>query len=56
MRGENWEEIQEKPGSGRMEMAGNFSVIVDSHHWNRLKDDDELKMGEKSFETFFKSE
>ena len=40
---QNWEEIQET-GCGRIEMAGDFTVIVDSYIriWKRLKDDDIL--------------
>ena len=38
MRGENWEEIQ-KTGSGRIERAGDFSVIVNPNLWKGLKND-----------------
>ena len=30
-----------KIGSGRREMAGNFSVIVDPYLWKKFKDDDD---------------
>ena len=29
-----------KTGSGRIEMAGDFSAIVESYLWKRLKNDD----------------
>ena len=42
LRGKNLEEIQKKTGSGRIETAGNFSVIVDPYLWKLLINDDVL--------------
>ena len=41
MRVGNWEEIK-KMGSGRIETAGDFSVIVYPYVWKLLKNDDEM--------------
>ena len=39
MTGENWEEIQDKTGSGQIETAGVLSVIVDPYLWKLFKND-----------------
>ena len=39
MRGGNWEKFR-KTGRGRIEMAGDFSVIVDLYIWKLLKNYD----------------
>ena len=31
MQGENWEEIKKKTGNGRLEMVGDFSVILNKY-------------------------
>ena len=38
MRRKNWEK-QKKTGSGRIEMAGDYSIIVDPYLWNGFKID-----------------
>ena len=42
MRGENWKGIK-KSGSGRIEMTGDISVIVNPYLWILLKNDDNSK-------------
>ena len=39
MTGENWEEIQ-KLGNGKIETAGDFSIIVTPYIWKRDRNDD----------------
>ena len=40
MGGENWKKYR-KIGSGRLEMAGDLSIIVNSYLWKQLKKEED---------------